>query len=59
MAAGGAFAGTPAQAREWLAADAEAAGATYLVADLAFGDMSFDEARRSAELLAGEVMPGL
>lgn len=59
MAAGGAFAGTPAQAQEWLAADAEAAGATYLVADLAFGDMSFDEARRSAELLAGEVMPAL
>jgi alkanesulfonate monooxygenase SsuD/methylene tetrahydromethanopterin reductase-like flavin-dependent oxidoreductase (luciferase family) len=57
--AGGAYAGTPEGAREFVARQLDVAGANYLVADLAFGDMTFDEAARSAELLATEVMPAV
>jgi len=54
---GGAFAGTPEGAREYVASQTEQAGVTYLAADFAFGDMTFHEASRSAELFAREVMP--
>ena len=35
----------------------EAAGANYFVCDFAFGAISHDDALRSAELFANEVMP--
>ncbi|PPQ29317.1 LLM class flavin-dependent oxidoreductase [Rhodopila globiformis] len=54
---GGAFAGTPAAARDYVAAQVEAAGVNYFVADVAFGDLTFDDAMRTADLLAREVMP--
>jgi alkanesulfonate monooxygenase SsuD/methylene tetrahydromethanopterin reductase-like flavin-dependent oxidoreductase (luciferase family) len=51
------FAGTPAGAREYIAEQAEEGGVNYFVCDLAFGDITFDEAKRSVELFAKEVMP--
>ena len=54
---GGAFAGTPAGARDYIAEQIETAGVNYFVADVAFGDLTFDDALRTAELLAREVMP--
>ena len=51
------FAGTPAGARDYIAEQAEEGGINYFVCDLAFGDITFDEARRSVELFAEEVMP--
>lgn len=50
-------AGTPDQVAEGLAREIETAGATYLLARLAFGDLAYEESLRSAELLAREVMP--
>jgi alkanesulfonate monooxygenase SsuD/methylene tetrahydromethanopterin reductase-like flavin-dependent oxidoreductase (luciferase family) len=55
--AGAGFAGTPAQARDYIAAQAQDAGINYFAADLAFGDVTFDEATRTVELLSREVMP--
>jgi alkanesulfonate monooxygenase SsuD/methylene tetrahydromethanopterin reductase-like flavin-dependent oxidoreductase (luciferase family) len=57
QAHGHAIAGTPAQVRDYIAGQAEAAGATYFVCDFAFGTISHDEAMRSLELFAREVMP--
>jgi alkanesulfonate monooxygenase SsuD/methylene tetrahydromethanopterin reductase-like flavin-dependent oxidoreductase (luciferase family) len=51
------YAGTAAGAREWVAAETEAAGVNYLCVDLAFGDITLAEALRTVELLAAEVMP--
>jgi alkanesulfonate monooxygenase SsuD/methylene tetrahydromethanopterin reductase-like flavin-dependent oxidoreductase (luciferase family) len=51
------YAGRPDGAREWVAAETEAAGVNYLCADLAFGDITLAEAARTVELLATEVMP--
>ena len=55
--AGAGFAGTPAQARDYIAAQAQDAGINYFAADLAFGDITFEEASRTVELFAREVMP--
>lgn len=54
---GHAFAGTPKQARGYIAEQVEEAGATYFVCDFAFGQMTYAEALRSAELFAADVMP--
>ena len=35
------------------------AGINYCLCRLAFGDLSFEELKRSLELFAKEVMPGL
>jgi alkanesulfonate monooxygenase SsuD/methylene tetrahydromethanopterin reductase-like flavin-dependent oxidoreductase (luciferase family) len=51
------FAGTPAAARDYVAAQAEGSGINYFVCDMAFGDITFEEARCSIELFASEVMP--
>jgi alkanesulfonate monooxygenase SsuD/methylene tetrahydromethanopterin reductase-like flavin-dependent oxidoreductase (luciferase family) len=51
------FAGTPAGARDYVAAQAEGSGINYFVCDMAFGDITFDEAKRSIELFSKEVMP--
>jgi alkanesulfonate monooxygenase SsuD/methylene tetrahydromethanopterin reductase-like flavin-dependent oxidoreductase (luciferase family) len=57
LASGGAFAGTPAGARSYIAEQTETAGANYFICSLAFGDMTFEEALRTVELLGREVMP--
>jgi len=51
------FAGTPAGARDYIAAQAEGSGINYFVCDMAFGDITLAEAKRSVELFAQEVMP--
>jgi alkanesulfonate monooxygenase SsuD/methylene tetrahydromethanopterin reductase-like flavin-dependent oxidoreductase (luciferase family) len=54
---GHAIAGTPAQVKDYVAKTVEAAGASYFVCDFAFGSITPDEARRSAELFAEHVIP--
>jgi alkanesulfonate monooxygenase SsuD/methylene tetrahydromethanopterin reductase-like flavin-dependent oxidoreductase (luciferase family) len=56
-AAGLAYAGTPDGAREYVAEQCERAGTGYLCADVAFGDIAFEEAGRTVELFAEQVMP--
>jgi alkanesulfonate monooxygenase SsuD/methylene tetrahydromethanopterin reductase-like flavin-dependent oxidoreductase (luciferase family) len=57
QARGHAIAGTPAQVRDYIATQAEAAGATYFVCDFAFGTISHEEAMKSVEPFGKEVMP--
>lgn len=59
METGVAIAGTPAQARAKMAALAAESGVNYLVCRMAFGDLSYEEAARTADLLVREVLPGL
>src|SRR5262249_6332156 len=54
---GHAIAGPPAQVRDFIATQVEAAGATYFVCDFAFGTISHQEAIKSVDLFAREVMP--
>jgi alkanesulfonate monooxygenase SsuD/methylene tetrahydromethanopterin reductase-like flavin-dependent oxidoreductase (luciferase family) len=56
-ATGHRYAGDPAGARAWVAEHAETAGINYFSLEFAFGDMTFAETLRSAELFATEVMP--
>ena len=51
------FAGTPTQARDYIAAQTEGSGINYFVCDMAFGDITLAEAKRSVELFAQQVMP--
>jgi alkanesulfonate monooxygenase SsuD/methylene tetrahydromethanopterin reductase-like flavin-dependent oxidoreductase (luciferase family) len=53
----GGFAGTPEGAREYIAAEMDEAGINYFCADLAFGDITFDEAARTVDLFEREIMP--
>jgi alkanesulfonate monooxygenase SsuD/methylene tetrahydromethanopterin reductase-like flavin-dependent oxidoreductase (luciferase family) len=57
IAVGGAFAGTPAAARAYIAEQIETSGANYFICDITFGDIAPDEAMRTVELLGREVMP--
>jgi alkanesulfonate monooxygenase SsuD/methylene tetrahydromethanopterin reductase-like flavin-dependent oxidoreductase (luciferase family) len=57
QALGHGIAGTPEQVRDYVGAVAEAAGASYFVCDFAFGTIEYEEARRSVDLFASEVMP--
>jgi alkanesulfonate monooxygenase SsuD/methylene tetrahydromethanopterin reductase-like flavin-dependent oxidoreductase (luciferase family) len=57
LSSGHGFAGTPAGARKYIDAQAEEGGVNYLVCDMVFGNITFDEAQRSIELFAAEVMP--
>jgi alkanesulfonate monooxygenase SsuD/methylene tetrahydromethanopterin reductase-like flavin-dependent oxidoreductase (luciferase family) len=57
LQAGSAFAGTAAGFRKFLDEQIAATGATYVVCDVAFGDITLKEAMRTVDLLAGEVMP--
>ena len=52
-----AFAGSPQAVRQFVARARDEAGANYLALELAFGDIAEEEAGRSAELFAREVMP--
>lgn len=58
-ASGMGCAGSPAKVLEFLSKDRQLGGYTYLVAQLAFGDLSAAQVIRSATLLAEEVMPAL
>ncbi len=52
-----AFAGSPASVRDFVARARDEAGANYLALEVAFGDISEQEAGQTAELFAREVMP--
>jgi alkanesulfonate monooxygenase SsuD/methylene tetrahydromethanopterin reductase-like flavin-dependent oxidoreductase (luciferase family) len=54
LAAGGAFAGTAAAARRYIAEQIETSGANYFICDI-----TFEEGMRTVELLGREVMPEL
>ena len=54
---GGAFAGTPEGACRYIAEQIELAGINYMTMDVAFGGITFEEASRTAALLASDVMP--
>jgi hypothetical protein len=57
MQVGAAFVGTAAGFREFVTHSVEAIGATYFTCDVAFGDMTFDEAMRTTQLIGREVIP--
>lgn len=54
---GSAFVGTPEGARQYISEQIEVAGINYMTMDIAFGGITFDEASRTTELFAREVMP--
>jgi hypothetical protein len=54
---GASFVGTAAGFREFIATQVAAIDADYLLCDVAFGDMTFDEAMRTAEIVGREVIP--
>src|SRR3989440_870484 len=56
---GQAIAGSPRTVREAIARQAAESGVNYVLARLAFGDLSLEESLRSAQLLAQAVMPEL
>jgi len=51
------YAGDPAGARDWVARHRDLGGINYMALETCFGDMTLQEALRSAELLATEVIP--
>ena len=55
--AGGGFAGTAHEARAFIEEQIEMSGANYFVCDVAFGDLTPEEAMGTIELLAAEVLP--
>jgi alkanesulfonate monooxygenase SsuD/methylene tetrahydromethanopterin reductase-like flavin-dependent oxidoreductase (luciferase family) len=57
VATGGACAGSPDTVRAFIAKDQALGGYTYLLAQLAFGDLTVAQVSRSAELFGAEVMP--
>jgi alkanesulfonate monooxygenase SsuD/methylene tetrahydromethanopterin reductase-like flavin-dependent oxidoreductase (luciferase family) len=59
MQIGQGVAGSPATVTAWLRDQVEQTGANYIVGQFAFGDLSFEECRRSITLFAERVMPAL
>jgi alkanesulfonate monooxygenase SsuD/methylene tetrahydromethanopterin reductase-like flavin-dependent oxidoreductase (luciferase family) len=57
LADGGAFAGTAAGARQYIAEQIEMSGANYFICGISFGDITLEEGMRTVELLGREVMP--
>jgi len=55
--AGSACAGSPAKVRDFLLKDVEFGGYNYSLVQMAFGDISVEQLRRSAQLFGSEVMP--
>ena len=53
------IAGSPHSVREQLQAQVDESEVNYVACRFAFGDLTFEEALRSVELFAAEVMPGL
>ena len=58
-AQGRAIAGTPEQVRDFLGDRMATATASYLVCQIAFGDLSAEETQRSVRLFGEQVMPAL
>jgi alkanesulfonate monooxygenase SsuD/methylene tetrahydromethanopterin reductase-like flavin-dependent oxidoreductase (luciferase family) len=56
LAAGGAFAGTAAGARRYIAEQISTSGANYFICGISFGDITFEEGTRTAELFGGQVI---
>jgi alkanesulfonate monooxygenase SsuD/methylene tetrahydromethanopterin reductase-like flavin-dependent oxidoreductase (luciferase family) len=57
LQSGAAFAGTAPGLRKFVDAQTKSTGANYFVCDVAFGDVSLQEAMRTVDLLAREVIP--
>lgn len=57
QAGGGAFAGSPEGARQYVAEQVEVAGLDTMSFHLAFGTIAYEHVCRTAELFAAEVMP--
>ena len=57
MQVGAAFVGTAAGFRDFVAHSVEAIGANYITCDVAFGDMTFDEAMQTTQLIGQDVIP--
>ena len=57
QAIGNGFAGSPQSVRDYVKRTVDATGVNYLIFWFAFGDLSYEEAGRSAELFAQHVMP--
>ena len=57
MEAGAAFVGTAAGFQDFIAESVAGIGANYMSCDVAFGDMSFDEAMQTTRLIGADVMP--
>jgi alkanesulfonate monooxygenase SsuD/methylene tetrahydromethanopterin reductase-like flavin-dependent oxidoreductase (luciferase family) len=55
-AAGQAFAGTPDELKDFVAEQISESGVNYFLCRFAFGDISFHEAKRSAELFHASIM---
>jgi alkanesulfonate monooxygenase SsuD/methylene tetrahydromethanopterin reductase-like flavin-dependent oxidoreductase (luciferase family) len=53
------IAGSPRTVADQLQAQIDESGVNYVACRFAFGDITFDEARRSIELFAEQVMPRL
>lgn len=58
-AAGVVFAGTPATVRDGLVKFIEESGINYLACRIAFGDLTFEESKRTLDLLCSGVFPDL
>lgn len=54
---GAAFAGTASEFKNFVDQQIRATGATYLVCDVAFGDLSYAESMQTVKLLGEEVIP--
>jgi alkanesulfonate monooxygenase SsuD/methylene tetrahydromethanopterin reductase-like flavin-dependent oxidoreductase (luciferase family) len=57
QAIGNGFAGSPASVCDYIAKLQTETGINYLLCQMVFGSMSFEQAERSIRLFAGEVMP--
>jgi alkanesulfonate monooxygenase SsuD/methylene tetrahydromethanopterin reductase-like flavin-dependent oxidoreductase (luciferase family) len=57
LESGSAYAGTAAGFRDFIAEQVRDIGANYIGCDVAFGDLTFDEALRTTELIGAEVIP--
>ena len=57
MQVGAAFVGTAAGFRDFVAHSVKSIGANYITCDVAFGDMTFDEAMQTTQLIGQDVIP--
>jgi alkanesulfonate monooxygenase SsuD/methylene tetrahydromethanopterin reductase-like flavin-dependent oxidoreductase (luciferase family) len=57
MQVGAAFVGTAAGFRDFVAHSVESIGANYMTCEVAFGDMTFDEAMQTTQLIGQDVIP--
>jgi alkanesulfonate monooxygenase SsuD/methylene tetrahydromethanopterin reductase-like flavin-dependent oxidoreductase (luciferase family) len=57
QAIGHGIAGSPATVRDYIARLEREAGVNYVLCQMVFGDMAFDDAARSMRMFANEVMP--